>query len=293
MEPRSPAELHLPVLLTAVQTHLRPGPGVHCLDLTLGMGGHSEAFLAAGARVTGVDRDPAARDLAAQRLTPYADQLQIIAGTFADTAEALAAEGAQFDAVLADLGVSSLQLDDADRGFSMRTEIALDMRMGDGCPETALELIDRLSELELAQIIWTWGEDRFGRRIAKAIKLARQERRLNTGVELAEVIRAAVPGHQPRHPAVRTFQALRIAVNGELDQLDRLLAVLPKLLAPGGRAALISFHSLEDRAVKHRLRDHVTAGLLGESSRKPVIADEAELAANPRSASAKLRWCLR
>ena len=287
-----PAGLHIPVLLHEVLEHLRPVPGARFLDLTLGMGGHSAAFLAAGATVTGVDRDPAARALAATRLAAYADRVSIISGTFADAAEEFVRTGVRFDGVLADIGVSSLQLDDEGRGFSLRSESSADMRMGDGCPESALDLIDRLDAEELADVLYQLGEERLSRRIARFIKQARAEGRLTSGVELAAAVRRAVPGHQQRHPAMRTFQALRIAVNDELGQLDRLLAALPTLCAPGGRAAIISFQSLEDRRVKESFRDGRKAGTWADAARHVVVASEAEQAANPRSAPAKLRWAL-
>jgi len=289
LEP-DPAALHAPVLLAEVLTHLAVQPGQRVLDCTLGLGGHAQALLAAGARVVGVDRDPRARELAAQRLAAAGDRLDIRSGTFADTvAEALDA-GERYDAVLADLGVSSLQLDDVGRGFGMRSDAAPDMRMGDDGAPTALELIASLDETELADIIWRYGEDRLSRRIARAIKRAEAEGRLASAVDLADVVRRAVPGHHPRHPAQRTFQALRIAVNDELGQLASLLAALPRLLAGGGRAVVISFHSLEDRAVKVAFRAHRDAGDFTAIARSPVIAGESELAANRRSGSAKLRW---
>ncbi len=292
MTTQDPAGLHVPVLLNEVLEHLRPAPGQRFCDLTLGMGGHSAAFLAAGATVTGVDRDPAARALAATRLASFAERVSIISGTFADAAEDFVRQGIQFDGVLADIGVSSLQLDDESRGFSLRSEAAADMRMGDGCPESALDLIDRLDAEELADVLYHLGEERLSRRIARFIKQARAEGHLNTGAELAAAVRRAVPGHQQRHPAMRTFQALRIAVNDELGQLDRLLAVLPKLCAPGGRAVIISFHSLEDRRVKESFRDGRKSGLWADAARHVIVATEAEEAANPRSAPAKLRWAL-
>jgi 16S rRNA (cytosine1402-N4)-methyltransferase len=286
------ADLHVPVLLDAVVEHLRPQAGVRALDCTLGLGGHSAALLERGAEVVGVDRDGAARPLATQRLTRFGARFSLRAGTFADVAEAAVKAGEHFDAVLADLGVSSLQLDDRERGFSLKSAVTADMRMDRDHGETALDLIDRLSESELADVIYKYGEERLSRRIAKAIKAARVEG-VATGEELAAVIRKVVPGHQPRHPASRTFQALRIAVNDELGQLERLLAILPSLLTERGRAAIISFHSLEDRLVKQALRAHQSAGRLGRVANRVVVATAAELEANPRAASAKLRWALK
>ena len=293
MEPTLDASaLHLPVLPAEVQAALAPRPGERMLDCTVGMGGHAAAILATGAALVGIDRDPRARELATGRLAEYAERVTILSGTFADVVEDCVRRGEQFDGVLADLGVSSLQLDDHGRGFSIRSDVRPDMRMGDDA-EDALDLIDRLDETELATIIYEYGEDRLSRRIARAIKRGRTEGSLNTATELAAVVRRAVPGHQPRHPALRTFQALRIAVNDELGQLDRLLAALPDVLAPGGRAVLISFHSLEDRRVKHSLRDFVGAGRLTSAAKHPIIADDSESAINPRAGSAKLRWAIR
>ncbi len=283
------ADLHVPVLLDAVVEHLQPRVGLRMLDCTLGMGGHSAALIARGAAVVGIDRDDAARSLARERLAAAGSVFELRPGTFADVAEAAVKAGEHFDGVLADLGVSSLQLDDVERGFSMRSTVTADMRMDRAHGETAIALIDRLDETELADVIYQYGEERLSRRIARALKNARSEGAA-TGEEFAAVIRKVVPGHHPRHPATRTFQALRIAVNDELGQLERLLKILPDLLSPTGRAVIICFHSLEDRRVKQALRAHQTAGRLGRVANRVVTATPAELAANPRAGSAKLRW---
>jgi 16S rRNA (cytosine1402-N4)-methyltransferase len=280
---------HVPVLLEETLAAVQPGPGRRVLDCTLGLGGHAAAMVAAGATVIGVERDPQARELAHARL---GDAVEIRATTFADAVEAAIDAGETFDGLVADLGVSSMQLDDAARGFSFRADTRADMRMGDGCPEDAVGLIDRLDETELADVIYTYGEERLSRVISRALKAARAEN-LSSAADLAGAIRKAVRGHTQSHPAVRTFQALRIAVNDELGQLDRLLKALPKVLAPGGRAALISFHSLEDRAIKVALRAHVQHQRLSDAARRVVVPTETELAANPRAGSAKLRWALR
>lgn len=286
------AALHKPVLVAEVLAALAPLAGARVLDCTLGLGGHSEALLEAGAQVVGVDRDGRARELACARLQRFGGRFTAIAGTFAQAAEDHVARGERFDGVLADLGVSSMQLDDPGRGFSLRSGARADMRMGEDAAEDALALIDRCGDDELADLIFAYGEERLSRRIARGLKRARAEGRLETASDLADAVRAAVPGHQPRHPALRTFQALRIAVNDELGQLDRLLAVLPALLAPGGRAALISFHSLEDRRVKQSLRAHRDAGRLADCARHVVTASAAEAETNPRAEPAKLRWAL-
>ncbi len=236
-----------------------------------------------------MDRDPHARELARGQLAGQADRLTVLEQTFADAAESLVASGTTFDGVLADLGVSSMQIDDAGRGFSLRDDGRADMRMGDGCDVDAIGLIDSLAEGPLADLIYEYGEERLSRRIASALKRARAK-----GVEsasgLAEAIRGCVPGHQPRHPALRTFQALRIAVNDELGELARLLAALPKLAAPGACVVVISFHSLEDRQVKVAFKTQQQRGRWSEIARRPVTASEDEISANPRAHSAKLRW---
>lgn len=286
------ADLHVPVLLDAVVTHLRPAAGQRMLDCTLGLGGHSAALLERGATVVGVDRDPAARALAVARLNEHGSRFTVHAGTFADAADELLRTGERFDGILADLGVSSLQLDDETRGFSLRSTAPADMRMGDGCAESVLDLIDRLDETELADVIYRYGEERLSRRIARALKNERRAGCLTTGEQIAAEVRRVVPGHHLRHPAGRTFQALRIAVNDELGQLERLLASLPGLLNAGGRAVVISFHSLEDRLVKYAFRDQRSAGHWAEIARSIVTASEAEVIANPRASSAKLRWAI-
>lgn len=284
---------HIPVLLGEVVDALAPASGRRYLDCTLGLGGHTEALLEAGAEVIGVDRDPAARDLAAARLNHFVDRLIIQGGTFAEAVIQAGIRGELFDGVLADLGVSSMQIDDESRGFALASSAVADMRMGDGCPATALDLIDETEESALADIIYQYGEDRLSRRIARYLKRARAEGHLESAADIARVVRAAVPGHQPRHPALRTFQALRIAVNDEMGQLNQLLEGLHKVIKPTGTAVIISFHSLEDRAVKNAFRDQSTTGWWSARSKKVVTATDAELAINTRSHSAKLRWARR
>lgn len=286
-DPPDPAAIHRPVLLTEVMEYLDVTSATRVLDCTLGLGGHTEAVLAAGGTVVGVDRDPQARALATNRLGAYGDRLRVIAGTYGQAAAELAQAGEQFDGVLADIGISSLQVDDLERGFSLRSEADLDLRMGAGCPETALELIDRLSFEDLAELIKRYGEEPRARRAARSLKWARDQGR-TSAKGLADAVAYAL-GQAKRHPAVRTFQALRIAVNNELGELRRLLEVLPALLVPGGRAAVISFHSLEDRLVKRAFRAYASDSRLAVVTTKPVIAGEDELATNPRAASAKLR----
>ena len=289
---------HSPVLAEAVLAGLaplaellaeRPGCGGTLIDCTLGGGGHSALLLQAypGLRVVGLDQDPSARAAAAERLAPFADRARVVASNFADFTPAEPAV-----AVLADLGVSSPQLDVAARGFSFRLPGPLDMRMNPERGETAAELIDRLEETALADLIYAYGEERLSRRIARRIKELGpwgDPQQPRTTAELAYGVAGCYPPQARRgriHPATRTFQALRIAVNDELGVLDRLLAVAPDWLVPGGLLAIISFHSLEDRRVK-------TAFLADERveriTRRAIQASPEEAEANPRSRSARLR----
>ena len=277
---------HVPVLADAVLAGLAelPSGGV-LLDCTLGGGGHSGLLLQAhpDLRLIGLDQDPTARAAAAERLAPFQDRVQVVATNFADytPTEPVAA-------VLADLGVSSPQLDVAHRGFSFRLEGPLDMRMNPSAGETAGELIDRLDETALADLIYGYGEERLSRRIARRIK-EQGPWAGQTTAALAYLIAGCFPPQARRariHPATRSFQALRIAVNDELGVLDRLLAAAPDWLLPGGLLAVISFHSLEDRRVKTAFTSDER---LQRVTRKALQASEAESAANPRARSAKLR----
>ena len=276
------------------------------LDGTLGGGGHAEALLSTGARVVGIDRDPRALAAARARLAPFGERFTAVQARFSQARAVLDELGvARVDGLLLDLGVSSPQFDEAARGFSLVQDGPLDMRMGaEG--ETAAELIARLTEEALADVIFQFGEEPHARRVARALKRAAPPPA--TTRALAELVARAIPRKAwPRriHPATRTFQALRIAVNRELDELDALLEALPALLAPGGRAAIISFHSLEDRRVKARFRDleghctcppglpicgcgHDDSGFRVLTPR-PIDPSDDELAANPRARSAHLR----
>ncbi len=291
---------HQTVLLEETVEQLQPGAGKVIIDGTLGGGGHTEALLARGATVVGVDRDPVALAAATSRLgnTP---RFQARVGNFGELLE-VAADVLPVDGVLVDLGVSSPQLDVAERGFSFMKDGPLDMRMGD-TGRTAAELIAEEDERELARIIYELGEESFSRPIARELKRALPTRTL----EAAEVVKRAVPRKAwPKkiHVATKTFQALRMAVNGELEALDSLLGALPRLLKVGGRAAVISFHSLEDRKVKEAFRALVGAcrcppglpvcacggqGDFALVNKKAISASEAEVEANPRSRSAHLR----
>lgn len=281
---------HVPVLADAVLDAARqiPRPDGLLIDATLGGGGHSALLLEQhpGLRLIGLDQDATARAAAAERLAPFGERVSIVATNFADY---VPPEPAVM--VLADLGVSSPQLDVAARGFSFRLDGPLDMRMNaGGAGETAAELIDRLEESELADLIYGYGEERLSRRIARRIKADLKEKGSYEGTAaLAYAVAGCYPPKARRgriHPATRTFQALRIAVNDELGVLDRLLQQAPDWLEPEGLLGIISFHSLEDRRVKTAfLRDE----RLQRITRKPVVATEQEEEANPRSRSAKWR----
>ena len=258
------------------------------VDLTVGLGGHAEALLRAGVgRVVGVDRDPQALAAARSRLAGYGDRFVTVAGTFSDVGE-LAGKAAvdRAGGILYDLGVSSLQLDSAERGFSYRAEGPLDMRMGEGAPSAA-DVVNTYPEDELVRVLGDLGEERFARRIARAIVRARQRAPLRTTRELGAVVAAAVPRRRGGpHPARRTFQAIRIEVNRELEELGASLPRAVRLLGPGGRLVVVAYHSLEDRIVKRFLLGDERLEVL---TRKPVRPDPAEVAANPRARSARLR----
>ena len=285
---------HAPVLQEEVVALFRPQPGGRYLDATVGLGGHAEAILRASAPtgiVLGFDRDAEALSLTGQRLAAFGARLILRQGRYEALAE-LVGSAERFDGVLFDLGASSLQLDAADRGFSFSQAGPLDMRMDRGTGATAAEILDRLSERELADLIFAWGEERWSRRIARAIVTARRERSIATTTDLAAIVARSIPRRLwPRHihPATRTFQAIRIAVNQELVGLERALEDATRLLAPGGRAVVISFHSLEDRIVKQTWRRLEADGGVRVLTKRPITPGAAELSANPRSRSAKLR----
>ncbi|MBN3949291.1 MAG: 16S rRNA (cytosine(1402)-N(4))-methyltransferase RsmH [Nostoc sp. NMS7] len=275
---------HIPVLGREVIEGLAVRPGGHYLDVTVGGGGHSRLILEAAAdvRVTAVDQDEDALAASRKELAEFGDRIQFIHSNFADCEFTLNT----FDGILADLGVSSYHLDQPERGFSFRQAANLDMRMDRGRSLTAADLINNWNEADLADIFFKYGEERLSRRIARRIV---ERRPLQTTVELAEAIASSVPPkyrYGRIHPATRVFQALRIVVNDELKSLEIFLDKAPNALVPGGRIAIISFHSLEDRPVKHGLRN---SPLLKVLTKKPIIAKEEEIANNPRSRSAKLR----
>lgn len=281
---------HASVLTQETLAALDPRPGRVFVDATLGAGGHSEALLAEfGTRVIGIDRDPSALALASERLARFGDRFSAVRGTFGEIQSVLASVGLRHvDGVLADIGVSSMQLDRPERGMSFRHEGPLDMRMDPSSGETARDLIERLDDDELANVIYRYGDERRSRRVARCIKQALAADELATTLDLRRaVVRAVGPARVGGvDPATRTFQALRIAVNGELDQLGSLLAAAPDVVAPGGVLAVISFHSTEDRLVKRAFADREVWAPL---TKKPVVASDAETSENPRSRSAKLR----
>ncbi|MEO7332228.1 MAG: 16S rRNA (cytosine(1402)-N(4))-methyltransferase RsmH [Minicystis sp.] len=278
------------MLLSETVAFLNPSQGGTFVDCTLGLGGHTAALLEAGAgRVIGLDRDPHAIDIARARLSSWGDRVLLVHADYRALPAVLAEHGVgPIDGALADLGVSSMQLDDASRGMSFRAEGPLDMRMDGSAGETALDLIDRLDDDGLADVIYRYGEERRSRRVARCIKQARAQGELHTSLDLRRaVVRAVGPARIGGvDPATRTFQGLRIAVNGELDELEQLLAIAPEVVKAGGIVAIIAFHSLEDRLVKRALRDRA---LWRPLTKKPQVPSDTESNENPRARSAKLR----
>jgi 16S rRNA (cytosine1402-N4)-methyltransferase len=279
-------ERHEPVLVQEVVRLLSKAKTV--LDLTLGFGGHSSALLAAGAgQVVGVDRDPDALFAATERLAAFGDRFMSVHARFSEVERVVRETGLRsVDGALYDLGVSSAQVDRSDRGFSYRSEGALDMRMGPDGP-TARDVVNTYPESELARVIREQGEERFARRIARSIARARERKPLETTGELAAVVASAVPKRRGGpHPARRTFQAIRIEVNRELEELAASLPQTVELLAPGGRLVVISYHSLEDRIVKRFVAGEQR---LRSLTKKPVRPERTEMLRNPRARGAKLR----
>jgi 16S rRNA (cytosine1402-N4)-methyltransferase len=279
---------HIPVLSQEIITGLDVVAGGWYLDATTGGGGHSELILQAATdvRLVAIDRDTQALAAAKTRLAPYGERVIFWQGNYADYQPL----EQRFAGIIADLGVSSVQLDLVERGFSFRHEAPLDMRMDRSQPFTAADLVNHTDEVELARIIFTYGEERLSRQIAREIVA---QRPFTTTTQLAYTIGGAVPKsyrYGRIHPATRTFQALRIVVNQELSSLEKFLAVAPDWLQPEGKIGLISFHSLEDRIVKHTLREDERLKVL---TKKPIIASDTELDLNPRARSAKLRWAMR
>lgn len=290
--PREPVDLdppHKSVLLRETVDALAPHEGGIYVDATLGAGGHTEAILSIeGTRVIAIDRDTVALELAKVRLAAFGDRVTFVHGRFAEIEAHLAALGIDgVDGLCADIGVSSMQLTEADRGMSFRRDGPLDMRMDRSSGTTALDMIDNLSDDELADVLFRFGEERRSRRVARCIKQAREAGELSTTLDLRRaVVRAVGPARIGGvDPATRTFQALRIAVNDEIGELTTLISAAEKVVKPGGIFAVISFHSIEDRLMKRALR----GGPWTPLTKKPVTPSDAETAENPRARSAKLR----
>jgi 16S rRNA (cytosine1402-N4)-methyltransferase len=280
-------------MVAEVLEHLDPARGGLFVDCTVGLGGHARALLDAGAtKVIGIDRDRAALQAAAAALDGDPGRVELVHGDYRTLADLLDARGvSRVDGVLADLGVSSMQLDAPGRGFSFRRDEPLDMRMDTSSGPTAAEALAGVDERTLATVIYELGEERHSRRVARAIVAARAEAPIETTGRLAEIVRRAIPrqGYARIDPATRTFQAIRIWVNRELEGLDGFLGRAADRLQPGGRLVVITFHSLEDRIVKHTFRALATDGRLAIRTKRPVVPTDAEVARNPRARSAKLR----
>jgi len=272
-------------------------PGV-IVDCTVGLGGHSKALLARSgpnSTLIGMDVDAGNLSKAKETLREFGDRVRLFHANFSQVTDVLAETGTPaVNILLADLGISSSQLDDSSRGLSFQVDGPLDMRLDDRLTTTAADLVNKLDEKSLADLIYQYGEERLSRRIARRIVDARKDHHIERTGELAGIVLRSYPpekrsGHRRIHPATRTFQALRIAVNDEIRALEALLASLPTVIAPGGRAGIISFHSLEDRPVKRAFSSWVEAGTGRLVTPKPVVASAREIQANPRSRSAKLR----
>ena len=285
---------HEPVMVAETLELLSPARGGLFVDCTVGLGGHSRALLEAGAtRILGLDRDPDALTRAAEALAEFGDRVELVHADYRDLPRVLDERGVTgIDGALADLGVSSMQLEAEGRGFSFRRDDPLDMRMDRSQGETAAEWLAEIDEESLADVIFQYGEERYSRRIARAIVSSRKLTPIRTTAALAYVVRGAIPrrGYQRIDPATRTFQAVRIWTNRELERLDRFLTDAAQRLLGGARLAVITFHSLEDRIVKHAFRALAQAeAALRVVTKRPINPSDDEVARNPRARSAKLR----
>jgi 16S rRNA (cytosine1402-N4)-methyltransferase len=280
-------------MVQEVLEHLEPSRGGVFIDCTVGLGGHARAIVDAGAStVIGLDRDPQALERARETLGATGDRVELVHADYRRFEDVLNARGVgQVAGILADLGVSSLQLDAPGRGFSFRRDEPLDMRMDTSGGATAADLIASADEQTLADVLYTLGEERHARRVARAILAEGKGRRIETTGQLAAIVRRAIPrkGFSRIDPATRTFQAIRIWVNEELEGLDAFLVRAAGRLARGGRLVVVSFHSLEDRVVKHTLRALEASSAMAVRTRRPIVPSEAEIERNPRARSAKLR----
>ena len=286
--------VHEPVMTAETVALLAPSRGGLFVDCTVGLGGHARALLEAGAsRVLGLDRDPEALKIARARLEEFGDRVELVHADYRQLGRVLDDRGvAGVAGTLADLGVSSMQLDAEGRGFSFRRDEPLDMRMDQSQGPTAAELLDQTGEEELANLIFEYGEERYSRRIARSIVEARRRASITSTGQLAQIVRRAVPrrGYQRIDPATRTFQAIRIWVNRELDHLEVFISEACTRLLAGARFAVITFHSLEDRIVKHAFRALAQGRMaLQILTKRPIVPGDTELDRNPRSRSAKLR----
>jgi 16S rRNA (cytosine1402-N4)-methyltransferase len=289
-----PDRVHDPVLTAEAMALLAAERGGLFVDCTVGLGGHTQALLEAGAsKVLGLDRDRDALRMAGERLTAFGERVELVHADYRDLPRVLDERGvAGVAGALADLGVSSMQLDAEGRGFSFRRDEPLDMRMDQSQGPTAADLLRQAGEEELANVIFEHGEERYSRRIARAIVAARRTTEIATTGQLAQLVRRAVPhrGYQRIDPATRTFQALRIWVNRELEQLDEFLGTACSRLLTGARLVVITFHSLEDRIVKHAFRALAQGrAALQVLTKRPIVPGDAEIERNPRARSAKLR----
>jgi len=292
---------HRPVMVREVLERLAPGPGQIILDATVGLGGHSARILGRlgpGGRLLGIDRDPEALRSARNRLEAVGEGFFLHHGRFSQIGEALRAAGVQTEGglhgILFDLGVSSYQLDTADRGFGFSREGILDMRMDPGTGESAGDLLRRIPVGEIERILREFGEEPSARKIARVIDRRRSGGALRTTADLARAVEEVVPRQGRRtHPATRTFQAIRIAVNDELTEIRQALLDIDRYLAPGGRVVVVSYHSLEDRIVKTVLHEREREGILDVDRPDPAVPGEEEIEENPRARSAKLRSAAR
>ena len=283
---------HVPVMTDEILAALHPERGGLFVDCTVGLGGHARALLSAGAtRLVGIDRDPAALALAGEALAEWAGRIELVHGDYRDAPRLLDARGIEaIDGAVADLGVSSLQLDGEGRGFSFQRDEALDMRMDTSQGPTAADLIGDVSERDLADVIYRYGEERRSRAVARAIVAARREAPIRTTAQLAGIVRRVVGRSGRIDPATRTFQAMRIWVNDELEGLDSFLRAVCARLRTGGRFAVVTFHSLEDRPVKHTFRALAAeGGTFRLLTKKSVVPGDDETRSNPRARSARLR----
>lgn len=287
------ARMHVPVMVAEVCGMAAASAPREIVDATVGTAGHAAALIrATEARLLGLDRDAAALAIAAERLAEFSGRVTLRQANFASVGAVMAEVGFQSaGAIIADLGMSSYALEDPARGFSFRLDGPLDMRFDRDAPISAYDILNEESEEEIARVIYQYGEERASRRIARGIVAARRRRPLTTTAELRAIVERALGAHRRSgaHPATRTFQALRIAVNNEMESLAALLADGPSLLAPGGRMMVIAYHSLEDRAVKERFRELARGGEFVAVTRKAMKPSAAEVAANPRARSARLR----